>query len=107
MGFDNQFDGVWACASLLHCPKSEFSSALENIILALKPEGCAYISLKKGDGELFDDKGRYFSFYQQAELEGLLGEVKGINKTNIWIEESPLRGANQAWINILIFKDAA
>lgn len=106
MNFENEFDGVWACASLLHCPKSEFPSAIENIIRGLKPLGRAYISLKKGDGELLDKKGRHFSFYEQLELDAILIKVKGIAHYKVWVDESQLRGVNQSWVNVLMYKDS-
>ena len=33
------FDGIWACASLLHCPKLEMDSALKKIWLYVKYSG--------------------------------------------------------------------
>ena len=47
----NEFDGVWAYASLLHVPRKEIDDVLERIILALRPEGICYLSSKEGDGE--------------------------------------------------------
>ena len=32
------FDGIWACTSLLHCPKLEMDSVLKKIASALKPQ---------------------------------------------------------------------
>lgn len=104
MDFNQKFNGVWACASLLHCPKSEFSSAIHNILRALKPNGQAYISLKMGDGESMDSKGRYFSFYQHDELALRLKDIQGIARFNVWVDESPLRGINQSWVNVMIYK---
>jgi hypothetical protein len=49
--YQNEFDGVWACASLLHVPRKEIDDVLERIILALRPEGICYLSFKEGDGE--------------------------------------------------------
>jgi len=40
--FSNEFDGVWACASLLHCPKSQIVDVLGRVTNALKINGVAY-----------------------------------------------------------------
>ena len=36
MHWRDEFDGIWACASLLHVPKSEMDGVMEKIICALK-----------------------------------------------------------------------
>ncbi len=35
--YQNQFDGIWACASLLHVPAKELPDVLHRLALALKP----------------------------------------------------------------------
>jgi SAM-dependent methyltransferase len=41
------FDGIWASASLLHIPKKNLKSVLNELKRALAKEGALYISLKK------------------------------------------------------------
>jgi mutator protein MutT len=41
----NTYDGIWACASLLHCPKSQIEYVMQNCIDALKEGGVFYFSL--------------------------------------------------------------
>lgn len=99
-----QFDGIWACASLLHCPKSEIVFALESILERLKYDGVAYLSVKKGEGEGLDEKGRFFSYFEENELLGILDQTSMPITHEIWQDLSELRGQQQAWINILIRK---
>ena len=33
------YDGIWACASLLHCERSRLAEVLEKMVQALKPNG--------------------------------------------------------------------
>ncbi len=42
------YDGVWACACLLHVPRDELSGVLARIHRALKPSGLFYASFKTG-----------------------------------------------------------
>ena len=35
----SQFDGIWACASLLHCYRHRFAEVLEKMLQALKSYG--------------------------------------------------------------------
>ncbi len=103
--FENQFDGVWASASLLHVPFDELREVFEKIHHALKPNGILYFSFKYGHDERRVE-GR--TFYDMNEtsilpyLEGLF-EVITIWKTAdtiSWVAPSP---AN-AWLRVLCKK---
>ena len=43
--FETLFNGIWACASLLHVPRQELSKAFENLAAHLKNDGIIYLSL--------------------------------------------------------------
>lgn len=102
--FESEFDGVWASASLLHCPKSEIQSAFYNLAKVLKPNGFAYVSLKQGEGEGFDQLGRYFSYYSEQEISELLTELGLFTMRKQWLNESMIRGEKQVWLNLLLQK---
>ena len=57
--FAEEFDGIWACASILHVPSTRLPLVLENISHALKKGGHLYASFKYGTFE-GDRNGRYF-----------------------------------------------
>src|SRR5579863_7193950 len=44
LAFCEVFDGIWACASLLHVPRHEMDAVFERFVMALKPGGVWYIS---------------------------------------------------------------
>ena len=89
LNFDNQyFDGVWACAALLHIPKREIPPLISGVSRVLKSGGIFYIGVKEGDGEGFVKDTRYegdiikfYSYFKSGELEGILNE-KGFNMIN-------------------------
>lgn len=54
------YDGIWACASLLHLPDNEIPRALDLLWMALKPGATLYASFKFGEGERECD-GRHFT----------------------------------------------
>ena len=54
VAFTSEFDGIWACASLLHVPRHEIDDVLLRLIRALKPHGVCFLSFKEGDGERKD-----------------------------------------------------
>ena len=54
------YDGVWACASLLHLTESALPKALGHLWTALKPAGTLYVSFKLGEAERVHN-GRHFT----------------------------------------------
>src|SRR6478672_8558352 len=66
--FDNEFDGIWAMASLLHVPNAEIDDVFRRLIRALKPGGVWYMSVKVGGGERRNDDGRMFYDYTPDSL---------------------------------------
>lgn len=57
--WQNQFTGIWACASSLHVPFDDLPNVLNKLIAYLKPNGILYTSFKDGErekaGHLFCD----------------------------------------------------
>lgn len=67
------YDGIWACASLLHAPKAELTPDLARIHAALRPGGLFVASFKAGSGEGRDGFGRYYNY---PTRDGLIGHYK-------------------------------
>lgn len=74
-----QFDGVWAYASLLHLPKHVVPKAVEDIASMLPAGGIFGITVKQGMGEGFESldrdkygEERFFSLFTEDELRSLL-----------------------------------
>ena len=66
------YDGIWANFSLLHAPRSEMPDHLSRIYRALKPGGALHLAMKLGSGEARDRLGRFYTYYGEEELAGLL-----------------------------------
>lgn len=61
-------DGFWAAASLLHIPKRNLATVLQEIKRVTKPKGIGFIAIKEGNGEkmvqgTLEGDERFFSFY--------------------------------------------
>ncbi len=69
------FDGVFANASLLHIPKKRLNEVIKNIFYILKENGIFFLSLKKGNSENIDENGRFFAYYENNEIENILGNM--------------------------------
>ena len=75
MAWDRAFDGVWACASLLHVPAAELPGAMDRVRRALKPGGVAFVSFKLGADERFAN-GRWFTDLEPESLGDLLAAAE-------------------------------
>ena len=82
MDWDEAFDGVWACASLLHLAPADLPGALANIRRALKPGGAFYCSFKAGDTERFAN-GRHFTDMTLESLRAVIVRA-GFEVLDLW-----------------------
>lgn len=75
------FDGIWASAILLHLDKTDVVEALKNFYELLKCGGVLFVGVKLGEGEdvvadkLSQGNDRYFSYYTEKEMDGLIEEA--------------------------------
>lgn len=100
----NVYDGIWACASVLHLPYEELKSVLRKIEQALKEQGVFYVSFKYGT--FFGMRnGRYFTDMTEETFAELLSDID-----NLWIEEqwisSDVRPGREEekWLNTILRK---
>lgn len=104
MEFNSRFDGIWACASLLHIEKKELPYILCRFHKALKPGGVMYASFKYGNREEYR-LGRFFSDYNMDEvkkifLNGGLFELAECFET----EDFRPDYKEKPWVNIIVRK---
>jgi 2-polyprenyl-3-methyl-5-hydroxy-6-metoxy-1,4-benzoquinol methylase len=102
----SRYDGIWACASLLHLPRSEFMPMLRKLARALRPGGTMYISLKEGTGEALLADGRYGTFHRTREIKDFVRKLR-IPKS-FSVHRSPdsfgRRKGAADWLNIFIHR---
>lgn len=101
--FKNEFDGIWASASLLHVPSSEITDVLKRLKDSLKENGILYASFKYGDFE-GERNGRYFNDLDEITSRKLF-ENADFNFIKTWITSDSRKGReNEKWLNILVKK---
>lgn len=102
---DRIYDGIWACASLLHLSPEDLPGVLAKYAGALKMGGCFYMSFKKGDfsGER---KGRYFTDLTEEGITSLLEQVPFLKTETLFLtgDVRPGRGGEE-WINVFAVKE--
>ena len=99
------YDGIWACASLLHVPEAELPQALQRLWRGLKPDGVLYISFKHGTGER-EQGGRVFTDATEPKLKRWVQALEGLASTDIWLTADQRPDRQEEWVNGLFRKAA-
>lgn len=99
--FDSEFDGIWACASLLHVPRLHFSGVLQTLERALRPGGILFVSVKRGTQEYWRN-GRFFSDYDESSVLKGISSGSGLEVLKLWTtrDARPER-QSEHWTNVL------
>ena len=102
--FANQFDGIWACASLLHVPEKELENILARFHRALRNGGVLYASWKYGEAER-QDRARFYCDMTEEKLNNLLARVGLFDCLECWVADDSLpSGREQKWLNVVLRK---
>jgi SAM-dependent methyltransferase len=103
LDFVGEFDGIWACASLLHIASQDLNSVLARLTKALKPGGVLYLSFKHGDAERIEN-GRFFNDLNEALLGTVLANVPQLDLVRVWTTEDVRndRKGRQPWLNAIV-----
>jgi SAM-dependent methyltransferase len=98
MDWDAAFDGVWACATLLHLRAAELPDVFGKIRKALRPGGVLYASFKEGTGERFAN-GRHFTDLNRPSLAALLGAT-AFEPIELWTSDDARPGHDgETWVS--------
>ena len=100
--FVNEFDGIWACASILHVERSNQNKVIKKISDALKPNGIFYISWKYGKKEYYVEDRLYCDMTEELILD-LIKNDDNLSILNMW-QTYDVRGKNgsQKWLNVIL-----
>ena len=97
----NQYDGIWACASILHLPKNVLAEVIQKTEKALKVGGVLYASFKYGTYEGMRN-GRYFTDFTEEKLKGFWEETTNMQFFDMWITRDVRSDRKERqWINLL------
>lgn len=99
LDYVDEFDGVWACASLLHVPSVNLPRAFSLVSRALKEDGVLFACFKKGSFEGYRD-GRWYTDLDLPGLE-ILVRGAGMDPMEMW-ESEDVDGT--VWVNVLAKK---
>lgn len=97
------YDGIWACASLLHVPSKNLALTIRNLSSMLKPTGSFYLSFKTGAGERETD-GRVFTDMNIDSLSDLLNDLPHLRIRDSWATKDLRPDRNEQWLNAILVK---
>ena len=101
----DRYDGIFACASILHVPSKELPDIITRMKKAVKTDGILYVSFKYGTFEGIRN-GRYFTDLTEESLQVILDKVGGLEiiRTGITGDARPGR-EDEKWLNVLLRKE--
>lgn len=101
---ENVYDGIWACASVLHLNHDELTDIFCRIERALTSRGILYVSFKYGDGDLIRN-GRYFTDMTEEKVKRFPVIDQLFDTEEMWktVDARPGR-AKEEWLNLILRK---
>lgn len=99
--WQNQFTGIWACASLLHMPFDDLTKLLNDLIRCLKSDGILYASFKYGDSEREKD-GRFFCDINEQRWQLIGEQLDSAKALKLWQTVDNRMDKRDIWWNVLL-----
>ena len=97
-----EYDGIWACASILHVAKAQLPEILQKMTMATKKGGIIYTSFKYGDFE-GEKNGRFFTYLTESSFEELIKDIPELQIEKMWTSADVRADrADENWLNIIL-----
>jgi SAM-dependent methyltransferase len=103
LDFQEVFDGIWACESLLHLPGNEIEDILDKIVTGMKPGGILFMSFGYGYYEGLRE-GLFFKDYRTKMLKELIGKFDDLEITEIKKYSDVRSDKENTWIQVYVRK---
>ena len=101
---ETAFDGIWACASLLHLESEEIRAVVKRLAGSLRGGGSFYMSFKYGrfTGER---KGRFFTDFDEEKIQSLMEDIPRLMIIDQTITGDVRPGrSDEKWLNVICRK---
>jgi SAM-dependent methyltransferase len=92
------YDGIWACATLLHVPRSALPDVMSRLARALKPGGVLYATFKMGDTERTDSLSRRFTDMTPGSLTALIAQTGAFELMELFTEPDAQGRQDTTWV---------
>jgi SAM-dependent methyltransferase len=98
-----RYDGIWACASLVHVSPNELADALSRLVRSAVPSAPIYLSFKYGHGVRIAGDGRPYTDLTETELADLLEGFRRMRVAEQWLSQGPeTTSGRDLWINVIL-----
>lgn len=102
--YNNMFDAVWACASLLHLNREELVVAFNKLYDSLKKNGIMYCSFKLRSSDYISGE-RQFTCFTEESFKNLIDEIDLFDIIEIYsTHDSRESRCNELWLNCILKK---
>ena len=99
-----KYDGIWACASILHLTEEELRDVMRRMARALKKQGIIYTSFKYGDYE-GERNGRFFKDFTEESFHVFMKDIQQLEIMDMWLTGDVRQGrGEEKWLNVLLRK---
>jgi len=103
--YNDEFDAIWACASLLHVERKNLTKVFTLLYKALHTNGILYCSFKARDCD-FSDGERSFTCFTPTKLEHFIISSTNFSIINIFIREDARENRKgEMWTNAILRKE--
>ena len=104
MSLAQQYDGIWACASLLHVKRANLKKVLISLSKSLSERGVLYCSFKYGEAER--QKGdRYFNDMNEELLDEIISGISSLELAEFWVSSDARKERfSESWLNFVLQK---
>ena len=99
--WQNQFTGIWACASLLHVPFDDLPKILNDLLSCLRPTGILYASFKYGNSERKKD-GRFFCDMNEERWQLIENQLNNAKPLKFWQTIDNRKNLQDIWFNLIL-----
>ena len=96
------YDGIWACASLLHIKKTHLPALFNQLYDMLTTQGVLYCSFKYGDFEGYRNE-RYFIDLTESTFTQIIQHSK-FTLREVMITDDVRCDNKQQWLNVILTK---
>ena len=99
---DNQYDGIWACASLLHLQYEDLKDVFGRMLKAIRKEGIIFMSFRYGTFEGYRDE-RWYTDLDIEKAADLILPHRDALLLECW-KSHDAENRDFSWLNLIVRK---
>ena len=104
LDLSENYDGIWACSSLLHVDRQDLVSVISALADSLKEGGVFYMSFKYGDRQFWKD-GRYFNCMDEGVFGTVIEQIPVLSLDRLCLTADVRPGREvEHWLNAYLIK---